>query len=172
MKSPAKCQIPESRAERAAGILRTGEMNGRRFAERIDVAHGTVKRWLHEGMPARRTDCGGRGGVWITPADGLAWVEARYPKSIARGRCGVVYVAVRATDGAVKIGWTSDVMRRVQELRKLACSAVELAACFPGDKPDELRLHARFSEDRLDGEWFRPSDALLAFVNGLRAVAA
>lgn len=160
--------IAESREERTVGVLRTGELSGVRFAERIDVAHGTVKRWLTEGLPARRQ--GNR--VWITPADGLAWVEARYPKSIARGRRGVVYIAVRATDGAVKIGWTSDVMRRIAELRKECRSAVELAACFPGDKPDELRLHGRFAADRLDGEWHRPSDAVLAFVDGLRAVAA
>lgn len=149
-------------------------MNGRRFAEHIDVAHGTVKRWLHEGLPARRTGAktNGHSSVWITPADGIAWVSARYPKSIARGRRGSVYVATRATDGAIKIGWTSDVMRRIQELRRHTRSAVELEACFPGDKPDELRLHARFQADRIDGEWHRPSEALLSFISGLRAVAA
>ncbi len=160
--------IAESREERRAGELRTGELSGVRFAERIDVAHGTIKRWLTEGLPARRV--GNR--VWITPTDGLAWVEARYPKSIARGRKGTIYIATRATDGAIKVGWTSDVMRRIAELRKEYHSAVELEACFPGDKPDELRLHARFQADRLDGEWHRPSEALLAFVEGLRAVAA
>jgi hypothetical protein len=160
--------IPESREERAAGVLLTGEMNAVRFAEHIDVAHGTVKRWLTEGLPARRN--GNR--VWITPEAGRAWVEGRYPASIARGRRGLVYIATRATDGAVKIGWTSDVMRRVAELRKESRSAVELAACFPGDKPDELRLHARFAEDRIAGEWHRPSTTLLAFIEGLRAVAA
>lgn len=30
-------------------------MNGRQFAEHLGVAHGTVKRWLHEGMPAHRS---------------------------------------------------------------------------------------------------------------------
>lgn len=164
--------IAESREERAAGLLRTGEMNARRFAEHIDVAHGTIKRWLHEGLPARRTGGIHSSRVWITPETGVAWVEARYPNSIARGRRGLLYLATRATDGAIKIGWTSDVMRRISELRKEAGSAVELAACFPGDKPDELRLHARFADDRMDGEWHRPSVALLSFIEGLRAVAA
>lgn len=36
----------------------------------------------------------------------------------------------------------------------------------------ELRLHARFQADRIDGEWYRPSPALLAFIDGLREVAA
>lgn len=127
-------------------------MNGRRFAEHIDVAHGTVKRWLHEGMPARRDGC----HVWITPDDGKAWIAARYPnrQSIAIARRAFVYVAHRLSDDAVKIGWTSDVMRRVAELRKLSRAPVELVACFPGNKPTELSLHARFAAQRIDGEWF------------------
>jgi hypothetical protein len=28
----------------------------------------------------------------------------------------------------------------------------------------ESDLHARFAADRLHGEWFRPSDAILAFI--------
>ncbi len=163
-----KTSVPESREDRASGVLFTGELSGARFAEHIDVAHGTVKRWLTEGLPARRNS----NRVWITPSAGLAWVQARYPNSIARSRKGFVYFAARATDGAIKIGWTSDVMRRIAELRKEFRSAVELTACFPGDKPDELRLHARFAADRLDGEWHRPSSTLLSFVAGLRAVSA
>lgn len=165
--------IPESRAEREAGMLRTGEVNAKGFAEMIGVAHGTIKRWLTEGddpLPARRTV--GSARVWIMPADGLAWVERRYPKSIARDRRGTIYVAVRATDQAVKIGWTSDVMRRIGELRRHSRSAVELLACFPGDKPDELRLQGRFADDRIEGEWFRPSPSVSSFVESLRAVAA
>lgn len=164
----AKTRIPEPRTERTAGILATGEMSAARFAEHIGVAHGTIKRWLTEGLPVRRN--GNR--VWITPADGRAWVEARYPNTIARGRKGVLYIASRAKDGAIKIGWTSDVVRRLSELRKDSRSAVELVACFPGDKPDELRLHTRFATDRIEREWYRASESLLAFVNGLKTVAA
>lgn len=138
-----------TREERAAGLLATGEMNGRRFAEHLGVAHGTIKRWLHEGMPARR----GEHGVWISPAEASAWVSARYPRSIAIKRTSVVYVALR-DDGAVKIGFTSDINRRIAELRKESRSAVELVACVPGAKPEELRLQSRFEATRLDGEWF------------------
>lgn len=161
----------ESREARASGLLETGEVFPKRFAEQIGVAHGTIKRWLTEGLPARRTGVGSQ-RVWITPSDGLAWVDARYPNSIARSRKGLIYFAIRSTDDAIKIGWTSDVMRRIAELRKENRSAVELAACFPGDKPDELRLHARFIVDRIDGEWHRPSASLLAFIDGLRTVSS
>lgn len=138
-----------TREEKTSGQLATGEMNGRRFAEHIGVAHGTIKRWLHEGMPCRRT---GR-EVWITPGEASGWVTSRYPNSVAVRRVSVVYVAVR-DDGAVKIGFTSDVKRRVEELRKESRAAVQLVACVPGGKPRELSLHARFETARLDGEWF------------------
>ncbi len=82
------------------------------------------------------------------------------------GRNGVIYFAVRASDGAIKIGWTGDVLRRVRELRRDEGCSVELAACLPGAKPDELRLHATFAADRLGGEWFRASPDLVAYVYG------
>lgn len=160
----SRLTAPESREERASGLLWTGEVSPKRFGESIGVAHGTIKRWMHEGLPARRN--GNR--AWLTPAAAEAWVAVRYPNTIARGRRGTVYVVARATDGAIKIGWTGDVMRRVAELRKESRTAVELIACFPGDKPDELRLHDRFLSDRLDGEWHSPSPAILSFIDNLR----
>lgn len=143
-------------------------MDGKRFAESIGVAHGTVKRWLYEKMPASRR--GTR--VWIRSADALAWISKRYPNSIAISRSSLVYLAVRDCDGAIKVGFTSDLIRRLKELRKDNRSSVEILACFPGAKPDELALHDRFAADAIGEEWFRPSDALLAFIAALGKVAA
>lgn len=141
-----------TREQRAAGELPTGEMNGVRFARHVGAAHGTIKRWLYEGMPARRDGH----HVWIDPEAAEAWIDARYKgrKPLAIGRHSCVYVARRLNDDAVKIGFATDVMRRIAELRKESGSAVELAACLPGGKPDELRLHERFAIHRIDGEWF------------------
>lgn len=155
-----------TRAEDKAGVNAAGEMNGRAFAASIGVAHGTVKRWLHEGMPSRRE----RHRTWIEPAAAQTWIEARR-KSIAFHRKAVVYLAQRE-DGAVKIGWSSDVVRRLRELRRDARMPVSLLACFPGDKPAELLLHERFAADRLDGEWYRPSDVLSSFIATLGRSAA
>jgi hypothetical protein len=132
-------------------------VNGKEFAAHIGVPHGTVKRWLHEGLPAVRR--GGRAErcrltLTIDVEAALAWISERYPKTLSFNRRSVVYVARRSTDGAVKIGFTSDIERRVRELRKENRTAVDLIALLPGAKPDELRLHARFAEKRLDGEWF------------------
>jgi hypothetical protein len=143
-----------TREERAAGMLTSGEMNGRRFAEHIGVAHGTIKRWLHEGMPARRDK--DDHGVWITPADAQAWIAQRFNgrRTVAFNRRAIIYVAQREEDGAVKIGWTSDIMRRMRELQKETGCAVELVGCVPGDKPLEGALHRHFASARVDGEWF------------------
>lgn len=155
-----------TREERKAGRLATGEVDGVRFAEHVGVAHGTVKRWLHEGMPARRE--GHR--VWVTIYDAEVWLEsrARGRNTIAFSRKSLVYLAQRA-DGLIKIGWSSDVERRVRELRRDSRSAVELLACFPGDKPDELALHALFADLRVEDEWFHPGAALLAFLESMKA---
>lgn len=143
-------------------------MNGLDFAKSIGVAYGTVMRWLYEGMPAKRGK-----PVEIDPDVAKAWIEERYPKSIARHRTSVVYFARRGSDGAVKIGFTSDPERRMRELRKKSRSTVQILAIFPGAKPDELRLHAKFAAHRLpDGEWFAGTKDVLDFVKGLGRSAA
>lgn len=144
-----------------------GELNGVRFAESFGVAHGTVKRWLTEGLPARRD--GHR--VWITPDEGRRWVSVRYPRTIAINRQSFVYVARRLGDGAIKVGFTSDVVRRLNELRKLQRDAVELVACWPGKKPEELAIHASLSGAALGEEWFFSGDIVDAFLNSLRKAA-
>lgn len=157
-----------TRDDRATGlIMSTGEMNAKRFADEIGVAHGTVKRWLHEGMPARREKEGQRGshGTWIDPAKAKAWLEERFKgrKTIAFERRSFVYLAERE-DGAIKIGWSSDPMRRVFELRRYMRSAVQLVALFPGDKRVENALHERFRKQRIEGEWYSAGGEVAAFV--------
>ncbi len=142
-------------------------MNARAFADHIGVAQGTIKRWLIEGMPAHRI--GAEHGIWIEPAAAKAWLTERFKgrETIAFNRVSYVYFA-EAEDGRIKIGWSSDVMRRIHEIRKQEKQAVELIACFPGLKPDELRMHAKFKEERIHPghEWFRPSERLIAFLRG------
>lgn len=133
-----------------------------RLAEDLGIAQGTLKRWLHEGLPADRQN---KHDVWIDPVQAKAWIEERFKgrKTIAFGRHSVVYFAERE-DGKIKIGWSSDVMRRVFELRKYMGCAVELRACFPGDKRKENALHKRFASARETGEWYEPTKELSDFI--------
>lgn len=140
----------------------------KQYSEQIGVKYGTVKRWATEGMPMLR-----RGGsVRVDPEPANEWVTLNRSASVAFARAPRVYLVQRDSDGAIKIGFCSDVVRRVRELRKGVEYEVSLLAVFPGDKPDELRLHARFRDFRIDGEWFRPEPQLLDFIDSLRRVAA
>lgn len=135
----------------------------RSFSDALGVREGTVKRWVHEGMPVVRS---GR-VLRIDRAAARAWVEEHRRDSVAFDRKGVVYVARRSGDGAVKIGWTSDVARRMRELSN--GQDVVLVAALPGDKPKEQELHRRFADRALGGEWFDvPATAV---VDALREVA-
>lgn len=144
-------------------------MNAKQYAERIGVPHGTVKRWRLDGLPGRVNH---RKHLEIDVDAADAWVKEHHPRSIAFDRSSVIYIVSRGIDGAVKIGWTSDVERRVRELRKETRDTIAILAMLPGDKPDELRLHSRFQDDRIGGEWFRRSSKMVAFLNALRSVAA
>lgn len=67
-----------------------------------------------------------------------------------------VYFAER--DGLIKIGYSSRPRERAVKL------GATLLATVPGGFADELNMHARFKADRVEGEWFRPSEALRAFI--------
>lgn len=160
-----------TRAEKEAGQLVTGEMNCKRLAEYLGVAHGTVKRWRHEGLPCIPDR--GDGHVWIDPVAAQAWLKERFKgrKTIAFERSSLVYFAERE-DGVIKIGFTSDVGRRLSELRKKYRSTMDLLACYPGSKPDELALHERFAPYALGDELFEPAPELLEFIASLKGRAA
>ena len=101
------------------------------FAKSIEVREGTVKRWVHEGMPALKL----AGVSRIEPSAAKAWVDANRRDTVAFSRQSLLYVVQRDTDRAVKIGWTSNLGRRLNELTKGTFSIVRLLAAWMGDKP-------------------------------------
>ncbi len=135
------------------------------FATEINVRYGTIKRWASEGMPALvigRT-------LRVEPEAARAWILTNHAGSVAFGRKGYIYFYLRDTDNAVKIGWTSDIFRRNKEIRKeSSCQDAQLVllASFPGDKPDELRMHAKFEHLKIEREWFRYEGDLRLAVEG------
>jgi hypothetical protein len=80
-----------------------------------------------------------------------------------------VYFVVRHHDGAIKIGVSVDVARRLFELDAPSVDGIQLLATEPGSHRTESELHHRFRRDRIhvgqfSTEWFRPSDELLAHI--------
>ena len=75
-----------------------------------------------------------------------------------------VYFAER--DGRIKIGFSTAPGQRAHSLHS------DLLAFMPGDLATERAMHHRFAEDRIAGEWFRPSPALRSFIAELQEQAA
>ncbi len=128
------------------------------YAKLVGATYGTVKRWATEGMPVNRASSL---NPKIDPVAAKAWLAANPKRPTSFHRKSVIYFAQRE-DGCIKIGFTSDVGRRMREL-----SMPELLATMPGDKKTEQALHARFAEGNVGGEWFSPSAGLREFLDQL-----
>ena len=140
----------------------------------------TVRAAIHRGeLEARR---GGRARLiihadaarrWATARDGEprpSLAEEAYLRLIAAAPDAMVVYAVQAgRNGPVKIGRVNQVRKLLRRLNQLQTGSAEplylrrVIATWPGGG-EEQRLHARFGEDRLEGEWFAPSPHVLAFL--------
>jgi hypothetical protein len=75
-----------------------------------------------------------------------------------------VYVVRSRATGFIKIGHSLAPAARIRQIER---GKVDILAVFEGSMADERRLHHRFSDDWLRGEWFRASAALMAWICGL-----
>jgi hypothetical protein len=64
----------------------------------------------------------------------------------------------------VKIGYTSDVKRRLEQLRGASPSELKAVLVLPGDMQTEVIYHERFAQYRLHGEWFKFGLKLRLFI--------
>jgi hypothetical protein len=80
-----------------------------------------------------------------------------------------VYV-VRA-GGAIKIGVTSNVERRLRTLATGSALPLELLGTLLGGRCLERKLHERFKRFHLRREWFKADDALLSAIRDLLAAS-
>lgn len=75
----------------------------------------------------------------------------------------VIY-AVRMPDGIIKIGCTTNLVRR-----RYGYYDAEILAFRPGDLAEEKAIHASLAEHLVRGrEWYKPVPAVLDVVNDLR----
>lgn len=82
---------------------------------------------------------------------------------------GHVYFG-RMSSGAIKIGFTTDLERRLTELWHMVPGGVSLLASALGAFEAEAWVHKRFSHLKISGEWFRPEPELLDFINEVKKV--
>lgn len=73
-----------------------------------------------------------------------------------------VYFIQAGSDGPVKIGFAADVRRRFVKMRTDSPEPLAIIGVEPeGDRAREQELHRLYDADRLQGEWFAPSQNLL-----------
>lgn len=89
-------------------------------------------------------------------------------KARDNNRPGFVYFIQADIGSDIKIGFSTDPCRRMADLQTAASRPLNLLATIPGTVQNEKELHAQFSAHRTVGEWFKPDESILAFINGLR----
>lgn len=104
----------------------------------------------------------------ITPARG-AKAPRRKVFSLAayRGHPFVYFVGTRGN--LVKIGTTVDLPARLKKLQTGSPYRLRVLACVAGDTALEAEYHAQFAEHRINGEWFRMSDAIRSEIRRLNS---
>ena len=91
------------------------------------------------------------------------WIEkGRRTRTGRQFSAGYVYF-IGCAD-AVKIGFTTDVDRRVYDMKTYQFSPVEVLLVIPGLRQVERELHQRFSHLRIQREWFRADPELMEFI--------
>jgi hypothetical protein len=129
------------------------------FAKAYGYDRSAVVRWVKLGMPHI-----GKGRNWrISVPEALAWIWKLQSGTLKPSLKSFVYFA-RDSDGRIKIGVTTDVERRLGELQRAIKGPVELLGVIDGDRGTEAALHALLASDRLEGEWFKPSDAVISAI--------
>lgn len=83
---------------------------------------------------------------------------------------GFVY-AISNSRGAVKIGWTRDILRRLSTLNVSAAEPLLLLGAVEATIDQEAELHGLLSAARIRGEWFRDDHkAVVEFIRLLPKV--
>jgi len=74
-----------------------------------------------------------------------------------------------APTAPIKIGVTTrdGLHARLSSLQTGNPNKLKILATMRGDVRDEARLHESFKHARVSGEWFRPTEGLLALIGGL-----
>lgn len=80
---------------------------------------------------------------------------------------GVVYFVTADDPCMVKIGFTSNIERRIKSLQTANHGKVRVVGCVPGTKSDETIFHRRFHRYRRRGEWFSVAGDLEKFLKNL-----
>lgn len=80
-----------------------------------------------------------------------------------------IYFIRESGMGAIKIGITEDLSRRISSMRSNTPHELTILGSVHAGKKLEVYLKWRFSGARIQGEWFRPIDGLVKYIEELTA---
>lgn len=108
-------------------------------------------------------------GLMLVPKSELDDVSVAQAEDHARFD-GVmkVYFAQESGLGAIKIGTSRQLPKRLAELSRILPYEIRLLVAIDGGREAEWTIHNRFASARIRGEWFRPVPELLAYIEGLK----
>jgi hypothetical protein len=81
------------------------------------------------------------------------------------GDMPVCYFVGEEDGDAIKIGFTTDLKRRLEEFRHYSPAPIVVRGLLFGSLAIERRLHAEFSAYRMHGSWYRREGDLAEFLN-------
>lgn len=83
---------------------------------------------------------------------------------------GFIYFIQGESGGPIKIGYTTDIKKRLNSLQTGYPDTLVLLSIIPGNIEDEANLHSEFGEYRMRGEWFKPVEPLLEKIESYKAI--
>lgn len=85
----------------------------------------------------------------------------------------VYFVQQQGTpDGLIKIGYSDNVDKRATAIQTNAAAPVKVIATIDGGKETERLIHSKLEASRFYGEWFKPTDDVLALISDIKSVSA
>ncbi len=78
---------------------------------------------------------------------------------------GYVYFIQIISSGEIKIGYSTNVKKRMNGLQTAIPEKIKLLGFFAGDKQKEKELHKKFKHLRIKGEWFKCDASIIDLIN-------
>ncbi len=156
----------------AEGFALTIDQIIREMSDGKDSITSTIQSLEHKGLMVRGERRRGNDGKlgaydWHLVDPSSVDLAGRVASSAGR-RVGSVVYYLRRGDGAIKIGFSAFLARRLDQLAEQH-GELEMLATEPGGWREEQRRHDEFARLRIDPrrEWFRPGAKLAAHIKAL-----
>lgn len=77
----------------------------------------------------------------------------------------MIYFLKNKKVDVVKIGYTSNIQRRIKQLEQQSKCKLKLLLLMPGNILNEKELHKHFKNCNISGEWFNYSEAVKSYIS-------